>query len=246
VQGGDPNAPPTLQGPSVSDLAAMTLGPGLTSATASQTPGEILNPASLPLAVRQLLARQQGNLEAIQARGDQSRQTNAVKPVVPRFIPGATPGSYVMPQSPGNGPPVPQRLPGVTSSGGGTGDAQAAIAERQRVNGWRQAYSRALTRYESPQADPVTGLKGPGMDPAEAQSRAAADASAAYGPPPQNTTPGKSPKGAPAGGGGQHMVTPEELSAQRAWQQANPKQPNETNEQWRARYQASKGIGNGQ
>jgi hypothetical protein len=207
---------PTIPGVNPQLAAALS---GVPSFSAPPNPGPIsegvggpaipfLNPGGQPKDIRDILLRNQGNLTAIGARGDQSRQTNAAKNVVPRFIPGATPGSYVMPQAPGNGPPVPQRLPGVTPSGGGTGDAQAAIAERQRVNGWRAAYSRALARYQTPQADPVTGLKTAAMSSADAQSQAAADASAAYGPPPQNTTAGQSPKGTPTGRGGTARVQP--------------------------------------
>jgi len=73
----------------------------------------------------------------------------------------------------------------VGAAPGAAAAANAPVeAERQRVASWRSTYAGEIGKLTAAQANPLTGIKGPGMALADAKRQAAALATAAYGAPP--------------------------------------------------------------
>ena len=115
-----------------------------------------------------------------------------------QFVPGAVPGTRVDPNNP-NGVSV---LPGVQLAIK-TGSTPGQTSERDRINGWRTAYSANVRDLMKPQADPTNPfLKKPGLSYADAKAQAAQMASDAWGPAPLGAAvapPITAPKGGATG-----------------------------------------------
>lgn len=189
----------------------------------------------------------QGMMNAAQSRA-QAEWARANRPSPLQFVPNAAVPTVVDPTAPGG----VRQLPNVPTAPRAATPAQ--VSERERQQGWRQAFSRRVAELQQPQADPTNPfVKAPGLSYDDAKTRAAQEATDAWGPPPQGfsgpTGPRAvaSPQGGSAGRSGASgalpagMVPAAEAAKRQAWMQANPKQPNETMDQWRQRYLSSSG-----
>ncbi len=141
-------------------------------------------------------AYRQGMLNAANTRAN-AEVTRANRPIAPRpiqFVPGATPGTHVDPNSP-TGVSV---MPGITAKP--DANSPAVTSERERQMGWRRAFGSNLQHLTAPQVNPLTGLKTAGISLAQALPQDSAMTTAAWGPAPgassvRSPAPSPAPKG---------------------------------------------------